>query len=226
LQAVAGFKSLRKINVFTHEFIMRMPQSKFDDGDSTAYVLAADAPGRIAGVNCSMGGISIGISVRENWDYGIDQFLIRLSQPVVATQIVYVSQKLDDFKCTCGVFAPTFKTAQGASLDGIAAGTFPLTEISPGDFVHCALTRYIDNGVPRWSVFLNGTPLLVGVQEPANWTETYGTQPPSVVLNAFSNRNAYASNVLPLPALHAARFTPKVLYRESFTPPTAITRLI
>jgi hypothetical protein len=235
LQPTGGFKALQAIGRFTHEFIMRMPLNKFNDDPSTTYTTNLSAPNRSASILVAFGGINIRISAGNAWSK-TDTFLMQLLEPFVFSGLnVFEYQRLSDFDCRCIVHAPTFKTEDGIPLanpgggilvDPDTTGQFTLTGIEPGSFVHCALTRYIDNSTPRWGFFVNGIPLLVGIQEPADWASTYGTQPPSALIKVSSFRQASGSNVLPVAALHAARFTPKVLYRESFTPPTAITRLI
>jgi hypothetical protein len=218
LEPASGFRPLVRTGSFTHEFIMRMPAGQFDESPSPTYLTANAQPIRSSGVFSAFGGISITMFARDLWDT-TDLFLISLTEPFVNPNLfIYEVRRTSAFAPRCTIFAPNF-TLNDVSVQT----TFELPEITPGSFVHCALTRYPVGAAYRWNFFVNGLPLMTGIVEPDDWESTYGTQPPSVATTAFSNRNRYASTVLPLPAIHASRFTPRVLYSGAFTPPVSIT---
>lgn len=213
LQEISNFRALNTIKTFTSEFIIRLPADAYNDTGAVSYVVTNSAPVRTSGVDVDFGGITLRIFCQDVWAQ-TDAFLIQGTTPSPFSFVLYEFTRQSNFDATFILTAPAFTPSTG--------NTVSLAGIGPGSFVHCALTRSFVDNAPRWTAYLNGTPVF-NVQEPSIWTQTYGTQPPSVALRLFSNRSPYASNVLPVPALHAVRFTPKVLYTGAFTPPTSIT---
>jgi hypothetical protein len=105
----------------------------------------------------------------------------------------------------------------------------PVDTLGGEGWTHIAICRSKANEFGTWKFFINGT--QVGLfplgsddvfVDRAEWRDTYGTQPPSASLR-LTSRLATVANSTPLkPAISGYRFTPKALYSENFTPPTAI----
>jgi hypothetical protein len=225
---VSGFRSLDRTGAFTHEFIMRMPITAFDDIASIAYTTeGAIVPIRSAGITVQFGGLTVTIGARDSWvisgGFQLDTFE---PSPFGGTIIIPITEltRTSAFSVGASIFAPTFTDSDGEFLQGSPpVGFYPLSTVEPGDFVHCALSRYRSEAGFRWALHVNGTRLLSGIQEPSTWSDTYGTQPPSVRIFTTASRNRIAPTVLPVPALHASRFTPRAMYFDTFTPPSSIT---
>jgi hypothetical protein len=218
---VSGFKPLSRIRQFTHEFIMRMPVDGFNDTDPVAYTTAGNAPYlRAATMSVNFGGFSIGTQASEQW-IGAGGFMLDTFEPAPfgGTIQILVNKltRIGSFGIRWGIF-PT------EIIDGQSEGsTFELPGVGPGDFVHYALTRYSAEGGFRWVLHINGTTVLSGIQDPSNWSNTYGTQPPSVRIGLQSLRTSNSPPVIPAMAFCASRFTSRALYLNNFTPPSSIT---
>jgi hypothetical protein len=237
LAPVSGFRPLNVTRSFTHEFIVRMPTTTMEDGPERLYGFTVNALARVVSTSCKMlvsfAGLTISVSAGELRE-ALNSIILLFTDgpagtPIGQTRVVSRSDRSSTYYAECLIRNPNFSASDGQPLNGTTArpgfnnvGAFALPDAIPSSFVHFALTRYpVDSGY-RWAMFVNGVRLMNGILEPTNWATTYGAQPPSVDVTVENRGSKFDRSTLPSMGIHGARFTPKVLYTDNFTPPTTL----
>ena len=239
LVSVSKFRPLNATKSFTHEFIVRMPTTTMEDGPGRTYNFSINPLARVVSTSCkiliSFAGLTISVSAGELFE-AISSIILLFTDgpagtPIGQTRVVPRSDRSSNYYAECLIRNPNFTTSSGQSLNGTTArpgfnntGAFALPAASIGSFVHFALTRYPVNSSYRWAMFANGVRLINDITEPSNWATTYGAQPPSVDVTIENRGSKFDRDTLPSVGIHGARFTPKVLYTNNFTPPATLIR--
>jgi hypothetical protein len=237
LVPVSGFRPLTATKSFTHEFIVRMPTTTMEDGSGRLYGFTVDSLARVVSTSCkiliSFAGLTITVSTGELYQ-AISSIILLFTEgpagtPIGETRLVPRSDRSSNYYAECLIRNPNFTASDGQPLNGRTArpgfnnvGAFALPDAIPSTFVHFALTRYPVDSAYRWAMFANGVRLMDNITEPTNWDTTYGAQPPSVDVVIENRGSKFGRSTLPSMGIHGARFTPKVLYTDNFTPPTTL----
>jgi hypothetical protein len=226
------FKPLAAVKTFTAEAVVRLPQDAFDDGPNTQYfgLLGTNAgfPALLASTNISFNGFNIGLNIVQLWS--LDKvFGVSLTLPtdLAGLQItVREARRTNPFAVNCSISGLGFTTSTGQPVSSIlgSATIYNLPAAEPGDYVHVAVTRYNTENGYRWNFYLNGQAVETGIAEPETWESTDGQRPFYSRVAFGTLRGDGGGKILTVPALHACRFTSRVLYTEPFTPPPFITR--
>ena len=225
--------SYNKLQDFTHEFLVRNPIIGQDN--PTSLVRQVDQSlNRSASYQFRAAGVRI-------------NFLARQDNPVVSRSGISNSGSLIDgqnitvrwvtvssnFFYQISIVAESLaRSTSPTSAFGISFGQ-PFGPNPPEflsflqqDWTHVAVCRKLQEEGYRWYIYINGIDVTLGdgfIIEQPGWVNTYGTQPPSALLNMSSLLANPLAGPPMKPAFHGYRFTPKALYANSFTPPSSIT---